>query len=395
MEARAFLEPRIDLASANVNTRKTTVLVSTTIVLVVSHLSYILRLWARKKSTQKIMPDDWVMGAALPFSWIPAVCLYYGLTVGLGEHQGDVSKADLKKFNISLFVLQRGNPPCLFCIKTSILMFYTRIFRTSRTFRRVALGAWIYTLLWAIAAFFSNMLQCLPVSFFWDKDQPGSCLPNALITIGLTNGVLSFVGDLFILAMPVPMVWKLQIDKRRKLALIGIFLLGGFVCLASVLRFIALLSINVKDITFTQVDPGIWTYLELGIGITSGNLPLLRPLFGNLMKGNSKDYSSNIISNGLASGNRLGPSTRSRNPPFDPNGFERMTDRGIPADDESLGDTGSEIELRRVGEGINVKTDINIKVEEQSLDQQDSHTNGRGMGMQAKDGIRTMVKGLM
>jgi hypothetical protein len=40
------------------------------------------------------------MGLALPFSYIPAVCLLYGLTVGLGEHVKNVSKADLKKFNI-------------------------------------------------------------------------------------------------------------------------------------------------------------------------------------------------------------------------------------------------------------------------------------------------------
>jgi hypothetical protein len=43
----------------------------------------------------------------------------------------------------------------------------------------------------------------------------------------MTNGVLSFVGDLIILALPMPMVWKLQIDTRRKIALSAMFLLGG------------------------------------------------------------------------------------------------------------------------------------------------------------------------
>jgi hypothetical protein len=87
------------------------------------------------------------------------------------------------------------------------------------------------------------------VSFFWDKTQPGHCIPNALVTIGMTNGVLSFIGDLVILALPIPMIWKLQIDTRRKIALNAMFLLGGFVCLTSILRFIALAHINVKDIT--------------------------------------------------------------------------------------------------------------------------------------------------
>jgi hypothetical protein len=102
---------------------------------------------------------------------------------------------------------------------------------------------------WAIAAFTSNVLQCTPVSFFWDKTQPGHCLPNALVTIGMTNGVLSFVGDLIILALPVPMIWTLQINLRRKIALNAIFLIGGFVCVTSIFRFVALAHINVKDIT--------------------------------------------------------------------------------------------------------------------------------------------------
>jgi hypothetical protein len=72
------------------------------------------------------------------------------------------------------------------------------------------------------------MFQCLPIAFFWDKTiLGGHCLPNALINIGLTNGVISFVGDLIILTLPVPMVLKLQIDQRRKIALICMFLLGG------------------------------------------------------------------------------------------------------------------------------------------------------------------------
>lgn len=102
---------------------------------------------------------------------------------------------------------------------------------------------------WAIAAFTSNILQCTPISFFWDKQQPGHCIPNALILIGMTNGVLSFVGDLVILALPVPMIWSLQINIRRKIALNGIFLIGGFVCLTSIFRFVALAHINTKDIT--------------------------------------------------------------------------------------------------------------------------------------------------
>jgi hypothetical protein len=45
--------------------------------------------------------------------------------------------------------------------------------------------------------------------------------------IGFTNGFLSFLGDLFILGMPLPMIWRLQMNRRSKIALTGIFMFGA------------------------------------------------------------------------------------------------------------------------------------------------------------------------
>lgn len=116
----------------------------------------------------------------------------------------------------------------------------------------------------------------------------------------------------------------------------------------------------------------------------------MRPLFGTFLRGSSAGYSSNPMS-GALTGTKLGKSQGTRNTNFDQSGFERMSERGnVTGDDDSLGDTGSEIELRARTEGISVKTDIDIKVEEQG-----TTPNGRGMGIQHKDGIRTMVKGLV
>lgn len=90
----------VSLESDQVEYNKRVVLASTIIVLFFSNGSYILRLLARRMQNQRLQLDDYLMGLALPFSYIPAVCLLYGLTVGLGEHVKDVSKADQRKFNI-------------------------------------------------------------------------------------------------------------------------------------------------------------------------------------------------------------------------------------------------------------------------------------------------------
>jgi hypothetical protein len=57
------------------------VLASTIVVFIISNGSYILRLIARRKSAQRFKADDYIMGLALPFSYIPAACLLYGMSI--------------------------------------------------------------------------------------------------------------------------------------------------------------------------------------------------------------------------------------------------------------------------------------------------------------------------
>jgi hypothetical protein len=61
-----------------VQAKRVSVVIAVTIVLVVSNVSYALRIWARKRQAQSLEWDDYIMGLALPFSYIPAACLYYG-----------------------------------------------------------------------------------------------------------------------------------------------------------------------------------------------------------------------------------------------------------------------------------------------------------------------------
>jgi len=93
-------------------------------------------------------------------------------------------------------------------------------------FEKVAWGIWIYTLLWTIGAWVSSTFECTPVNYFWDKTiEGGHCVNNALTVIGFINGFLSFLGDVFMLCMPLPMIYKLQMNKQSKIALTWFFIL--------------------------------------------------------------------------------------------------------------------------------------------------------------------------
>ncbi|KAF7956131.1 hypothetical protein EAE96_005051 [Botrytis aclada] len=268
--------PHLD--DLGVQGKRSLVLVSTIFLLVLSIVSFVLRIFAKLYTVARIQYEDWFMGVALLFSLGTPICELYGLSVGLGEHQINVSVDDKKRLSFSIWMIQRLQPFCLFCLKTSLILLYVRLFPTTK-FRKFAWAIWIYTLLWTIAALGASTFECTPVSYFWNKDQKGHCIPNALRTISFTNGLLSFLGDCVILCMPIPMIWKLQMNVRRKIALIGIFAVGVFVIITSIIRLVALFAIDTEDLTFSQVEGGVWTYMEEAIGITCGNLALLQPLF--------------------------------------------------------------------------------------------------------------------
>lgn len=107
-----------------------------------------------------------------------------------------------------------------------MLVFHAHIFHC-RKFRAASWAVGVMTSLWMIASVLGTTFQCNPVSFFWDKGQPGgSCLPGAVPKLGLSNGVLATIGDIIIYLMPIQPLTKLKIDRKTKLGLIGLFTLG-------------------------------------------------------------------------------------------------------------------------------------------------------------------------
>lgn len=140
----------------------------------------------------------------------------YAFRDPLSQHLAHVSQAS--------FALQRANQPSLTCIKLSILLFYLRLF-PSRKFAYWAYANMAYTVCWGIASWIVNLNTCHPIAYFYDKTIPNGYCNNQAIS-GTINGSLSLFGDVCILVLPIPMVWGLQINLRRRLALLGIFLLG-------------------------------------------------------------------------------------------------------------------------------------------------------------------------
>ena len=108
--------------------------------------------------------------------------------------------------------------------KYSILLFYSRIF-TERTFKIALRITFALVTAWFIAVEITVLAECQPITSLWNFSEKGHCidLNRFFLGAGIANVLLNTV----ILLLPLPMIWTLEIEKKHKLALSGVFMLGG------------------------------------------------------------------------------------------------------------------------------------------------------------------------
>jgi hypothetical protein len=109
-------------------------------------------------------------------------------------------------------------------IKISVLHLYITIF-PSRNFVKVCYGFMALTGAYCLAVILEALLLCRPLAFNWDKTIPdGVCGDNQLGF--LVTGILNMIIDVFVVSLPMPMLWGLQMPTAKKVAISGIFGIG-------------------------------------------------------------------------------------------------------------------------------------------------------------------------
>lgn len=126
------------------------------------------------------------------------------------------------------------------------------------------------------------MLQCTDIRILWDPTVVSTCWSmKTLQSLSYTNLALNIVTDLlFAVVIPTPMLWKLNVNLRTRISLIGVLGLGIFACAAAFVKLGYLASYGkLGDWLWDSRNITVWTAVELNVGIIAGSLPSLRPLF--------------------------------------------------------------------------------------------------------------------
>jgi hypothetical protein len=144
------------------------------------------------------------------------------------------------------------------------------------------------------------IFNCVPVQAAWDITITGaSCIEVRNIYIG--GSVPNVLLDILIVFLPLPYVWRLHAPLGQRLVLAGMFALGTFIAVVSLVRLIIFLRIPIStagDLTYNFREVIVWSIVEVNIGLVCACLPSLKPAFnliglGSLFSFNNSRASDN------------------------------------------------------------------------------------------------------
>ncbi|KAF1362838.1 hypothetical protein EJ07DRAFT_106327 [Lizonia empirigonia] len=244
-----------------------------------SFVSVVLRVYTRTCIVKAFGWDDFFMVLALLFNVMFATCAIGGIHYGTGRHMKDLSNEQILKAMRYWWYCSIAYCWAMTAVKISIGLFLLRV--TIKPLQRwIIYIAMFLTVLTGLVFFLVTLLECAPLSYFWNKSQPGSCI-NVDVIIALTffYSAVSVICDFTFAILPIFLVWNLNMPKKTRLLLIPIL---GMACIASVAvlcRMAYVMDFKNPDFLWATVDIAIWSDTEQGLAITAGSLATLRPLY--------------------------------------------------------------------------------------------------------------------
>lgn len=266
--------------------RSEALIVSHTICLVLAGFAIVLRLIARRMSKAAIKADDYMIIVAFFLAAGEVCATMICVRAGGGKHAiVSVMAGEIQTYAKSTIATEVFYCPAIACVKFSVLLLYRRIF-PNRGFRIIIWSLGAFIVCYSLVLFFGIIFQCKPIRGAWDPTVEAKCIDLGLII--LITSALNVFTDVSTLCLPLPLLWKLNLPKERKVQLTGIFLLGGFVCIASLYRTTQVNKISLQDAPWSDVDGAIWSIVECCVGIFSACLPLFLPIFNKIIGLRSK-----------------------------------------------------------------------------------------------------------
>ncbi|KAF7196176.1 Satratoxin biosynthesis SC1 cluster protein 4 [Pseudocercospora fuligena] len=250
-----------------------------------STLAYVIRIasklsWQDGRVKSTLWWDDamitFVMGLVFPISFSAVLLNREGLSTDVWTVPFDNITRILKIYYWDEDLYLSALP----AVKISLLLTYLRIFGHDRKFRHLVyivialnVGYWISFVL-------ISVFQCLPIEcawLRWSGEYPCRC--NHINAQGWAAAALNVVLDIMTLSLPLPSLYRMQLNKRKKFWVILMFCVGFFVTVVSILRLQVLIQFgDSHNLTWDYTAVGYWSTIELHVSVVCACMPAIRNL---------------------------------------------------------------------------------------------------------------------
>ncbi|KAJ4984890.1 hypothetical protein SVAN01_09584 [Stagonosporopsis vannaccii] len=186
------------------------------------------------------------------------------------EHSLRVGGSKTQLIGWSLYTL------LLWTLKLCMCHFYSRLTSGLHQLElRVKIGYYLIGATY-IATELSILLGCQPFRHNWQiYPNPGNFCQPAISKIDLyVTVILNVLTDMYLMSIPMPMLWKANLELKRKITLILIFGGGVFVMMAGILRC----ALIINDPINGAQAAGSWACRETFVAVVIGNIPMIYPL---------------------------------------------------------------------------------------------------------------------
>uniref|UniRef100_A0A8H7K8U6 Rhodopsin domain-containing protein n=1 Tax=Bionectria ochroleuca TaxID=29856 RepID=A0A8H7K8U6_BIOOC len=248
-------------------------------VTVLSTIFVIMRLFTRQKIMGALHLDDYLVTLATFSEWANVAMAIMAVKSGNGKHFALLTKDEKQN---AIFWTILGFPFGIVAFGTPKLAVASLLIRlmNPNKFNKICLwavsGLCLATLLGCVVILYA---QCTPAYSQWNFDVAGTCISKwVLVDYAIFAGGFSAFVDLYLALYPASVLWTLQINLRKKIALCVALGIGSIATVVAIYKCTRLPSLAGADFSYDTSDLVIWTIVESSTIIIACCIPVLRPL---------------------------------------------------------------------------------------------------------------------
>lgn len=244
-------------------------------------LSVATRLGTKFTIIHKLEADDGVACLAMLFSSAQTITLSTEIANGLGRHYDDLDVSEQLGFQKSSYASNILFIATIWLAKTAVALQVRQLTPVPWQLH-LTIGFAIFLAIWGITAIFAASFQCgLPHPY---QTIGNHCFNQAVFWdyFGVTNITTDFV----LILLPVSVLWDIQINKGRKMAILGCFASRLLVIIAIICQLVYSQGVYTSsDLTYDVWKTTLCAQFVQNLSVVASSILYLKPFYMGIESG--------------------------------------------------------------------------------------------------------------